>query len=83
MELPSVLIPYPYAAADHQNKNADAFASVGAAVKVQSSAAKADMFAPMLFSLISSESRINQMKNACVKAAKLNAAADIIDNIIR
>ncbi len=83
MELPSVLIPYPYAAADHQNKNADAFASVGAAVKVQSSVAKADTFAPMLFSLISSESRINQMKNACIKAAKLNAAADIIDNIIR
>ena len=33
--LPSVLIPYPYAAEDHQTFNAKIFSSVGAAVLVQ------------------------------------------------
>lgn len=83
MELPSILIPYPYAAADHQSKNAEAFSTIGAALKVDSADAKAEKFASLFFSVLSSESRLAQMRNACAKAAKINAAGEIIDNIIK
>jgi UDP-N-acetylglucosamine--N-acetylmuramyl-(pentapeptide) pyrophosphoryl-undecaprenol N-acetylglucosamine transferase len=33
--LPSILVPYPYAADDHQTKNAEVFAAAGAAKVIQ------------------------------------------------
>ena len=81
LELPSVLIPYPYAADDHQSKNADAFAREGAAVKVESGKADVETFAEVFFSILSSETRIRQMKKACAKVARADAAKTIIDSI--
>jgi UDP-N-acetylglucosamine--N-acetylmuramyl-(pentapeptide) pyrophosphoryl-undecaprenol N-acetylglucosamine transferase len=81
LELPSVLIPYPHAAADHQSKNADAFVKAGAAVKVDQAKAGADDFAPVFFSILKSGARLEAMRMACRKAAKPHAARDILNEI--
>jgi UDP-N-acetylglucosamine--N-acetylmuramyl-(pentapeptide) pyrophosphoryl-undecaprenol N-acetylglucosamine transferase len=82
MELPSILIPYPYAAMDHQTKNADVFARSGAAVKLENSKANADEFAKIIFPILSSRTRLDQMIKACRKEAKPDAAADILKKIL-
>ncbi|HPS59212.1 MAG TPA: undecaprenyldiphospho-muramoylpentapeptide beta-N-acetylglucosaminyltransferase [Spirochaetota bacterium] len=79
--VPSILIPYPYAAMDHQDKNADAFVKAGAAVKISDSDAVAEKVAPVLFELLSHPRRIKDMAENAKKAAMTDAADVIVKNI--
>ncbi len=75
--VPSILIPYPFAAMDHQDKNADAFAAAGAAVKIADSDAVAEKVAPVLFELLSHPRKLADM-SANAKKAAMTGAADVI-----
>lgn len=80
--LPSILIPYPYAAMGHQDKNADVFCEEGAAVKISDSDATADFVAPVLFGLLKNRSRLEKMAERNMAIAKKDAAAFIVDDIL-
>lgn len=79
--VPSILIPYPFAAMDHQDKNADAFVKAGAAVKISDSDAVAEKVAPVLFELLSHPRRLKDMAESAKKAAMTDAADVIVKHI--
>jgi UDP-N-acetylglucosamine--N-acetylmuramyl-(pentapeptide) pyrophosphoryl-undecaprenol N-acetylglucosamine transferase len=81
--VPSILIPYPYAAADHQNKNADVFARSGASVKISNKDATAAVVAPMILDILSSEQKLSQMRKKSLSEAFPNSARDIIQAVIQ
>ena len=74
--LPMILIPFPYAAEDHQRLNAKAIAEKGGAIVIEE-----EVFTPDKFISIISDSALNydKMRNALVKLASINAAERIVD----
>lgn len=79
--VPSILIPYPHAAMDHQSKNADSFVSAGAAVKISDGDAAAEKVAPVLFDLLRSPRKLKAMSDCAKKASRIDAADVIVKNI--
>jgi UDP-N-acetylglucosamine--N-acetylmuramyl-(pentapeptide) pyrophosphoryl-undecaprenol N-acetylglucosamine transferase len=79
--VPSILIPYPHAAMDHQSKNADSFASAGAAVKISDDDAVAEKIAPILFDLLNNPRKLKTMSDCAKQASKIDAADVIVKNI--
>lgn len=79
--VPSILIPYPYAAMDHQSKNADSFAAAGAAVKISDEDAVPEKVAPVLFDLLASPRKLKAMSDCAKRVSKVNAADLIVKAI--
>ena len=61
--LPAVLIPYPYAAADHQNANARVFETAGAAIRIEEREL-AQRLGPVLADLLQSQTKRTGMSQA-------------------
>ena len=80
--VPSILIPYPHAAMDHQSKNADSFVSAGAAVVIKDHDAKAEKVGPVLFDLLNNPRKLKTMSD-CAKSVSKIEAEDIIVNKIK
>jgi UDP-N-acetylglucosamine--N-acetylmuramyl-(pentapeptide) pyrophosphoryl-undecaprenol N-acetylglucosamine transferase len=72
--LPSVLIPYPYAAEDHQTFNAKIFSSVGAAVLVQEREADGPFLAAEITRILGDTRVWETMTKACRALYKSDAA---------
>jgi UDP-N-acetylglucosamine--N-acetylmuramyl-(pentapeptide) pyrophosphoryl-undecaprenol N-acetylglucosamine transferase len=70
--LPSILVPYPYAADDHQTRNAEVFATAGAAELIQES----DLDAEKLALLATSILRDLPTRERMAKAARALAIPD-------
>jgi UDP-N-acetylglucosamine--N-acetylmuramyl-(pentapeptide) pyrophosphoryl-undecaprenol N-acetylglucosamine transferase len=81
--VPALLIPYPYAAKDHQKKNALEFVKAGAAELVENSEAKAQNVAPVLFDLLDNETLLARMSAKAKSLARINAAQDIVNFIAK
>lgn len=81
--IPSILIPYPYAAKDHQKKNAMEFVKAGAAELVENNEATAQKVAPLLFDLLDNETLLKKMSARAKSLARINAAEDIISYIVK
>ncbi|HOQ11259.1 MAG: UDP-N-acetylglucosamine--N-acetylmuramyl-(pentapeptide) pyrophosphoryl-undecaprenol N-acetylglucosamine transferase [Spirochaetes bacterium ADurb.Bin218] len=79
--VPSILIPYPYAADNHQEKNADAFVEAGAAVKISDKEATPENVAPVLFELLNNKSKLKNMSDCARRVAKPDAAEIIVRSI--
>lgn len=79
--VPSILIPYPYAAMNHQEKNADSFVSAGAAVKINDQDAVPEKVAPVLFDLLNSPRKLKSMSECAKQVSKIDAADIIVKNI--
>jgi len=79
--VPSILIPYPHAAMDHQSKNADAFAAAGAAVKINDEDAFPENVAPVLFDLLNHPRKLKNMSERAKLTAKIDAADVIVKHI--
>ena len=79
--VPSILIPYPYAAMDHQNKNADSFVAAGAAVKITDEDATPEKVASVLFDLLNSPRKLKSMSEGARLASKTDAADVIVKHI--
>ncbi len=74
---PSILVPYPYAADDHQTRNAEVFASAGAATLVQ----ERDLDAEKLASLATSILQDLPTHKRMTKAARALAVPDAADRV--
>lgn len=83
MGVPSILIPYPFAADNHQDGNADEFAKAGAAIKIANEDATADKVAPVLLELLNNPMKLERMRQAAHVVAKKNAAADIAGVVMK
>lgn len=75
--LPSLLIPYPYAAEDHQRLNAEIFERAGAAIIVAEKSASAAALARALNSLRESPDTLPAMSAAAKALAPGDAAREV------
>ncbi len=74
---PSVLVPYPYAAGDHQTKNAMAMVDEGAAIHIKDSDLDPDRLAQILDRLLPDHKRLEAMGKSASRLARPDAAKDI------
>ena len=79
---PSVLVPSPNVAEDHQTKNAIALVEKNAAILVKDSEAKDKMIQKAL-EIIDNESLMKSLSHNILKLGKPNAAKDIAVQIIK
>jgi UDP-N-acetylglucosamine--N-acetylmuramyl-(pentapeptide) pyrophosphoryl-undecaprenol N-acetylglucosamine transferase len=71
---PAILIPYPYAAEDHQTFNAQVFAEAGAALLFQQDTLTAEQLQGKVLGLVRSPETLQQMADAAGKLAVTNSA---------
>ena len=79
---PSVLVPSPNVAEDHQTKNAMALVENDAALMVKDKEAKERLFTET-FDLVKNETQLLKLATNCKKLAKPNATTDIISVILK
>lgn len=77
--LPSVLVPYPFAADDHQSANANAFAGSGAAEVLSDSAVRQGEAEHVILRLLSKPERLEVMAHRARELARPGAADAICD----
>ncbi len=83
MGVPSIQIPYPFAADNHQDKNADEFVQAGAAVKVTNADAVPEKVMPVLHDLMNNPRALERMSKKALDAAMVNAAETIVKEIVK
>ena len=76
--LPSLLIPYPFAAEDHQTFNAEIFTRAGAALCVAENAIRGDSLAQQVLETVQSPGKLPGMAEAARRLAPTNAAALVV-----
>ena len=76
--LPSVLIPFPYAADNHQSANAKALASHDAAVVVEQAGLDREAFRTLVVELLQDEARLAKMGDN----ARRLGAPDALDKVV-
>jgi len=80
--LPSILVPYPYAADDHQTANAKVFADAGAAKLIQQKDLTPEILAKLLADLLTNLGTLKQMSTAAKSLAIPDAAERITAEIL-
>lgn len=83
MAAPAVLVPYPHAAENHQEKNARYLADRGAALMVLDSELSGDMLLAVTDSLLGNREKLDGMARACGSLYRAGAAAAMYDNLLR
>ncbi len=81
--LPSILIPYPSAAGDHQSSNARWMADAGAAIVIPDGELTGPRLGSAVASLLSDSSRLQEMGQAALALARPDAARDVADAVLR
>lgn len=79
---PSILIPYPYAANQHQEINATCLAAGGGAIMIPQRALTGEALAEVLTRYISDPRALQAMGRAALKMARPDAAARIVDELM-
>jgi len=80
MGLPAVLIPYPYAADDHQAKNAEYYVAEGGAVMYRESELDAELLGKILSQLLGDIDKLKQMALAMKNMGQSDATRRILDS---
>jgi len=79
---PSVLIPFPFAADDHQTKNARTLEERGAAICIRESELDADALGDLISKLLDDPDQRQAMARAAREHGRPDAAAAIVDDIM-
>ena len=82
MGLPAILVPYPYAAENHQEMNARALLQKNAVIMVIDEFLDGDTLYQRVSELISDPQRLKQMSNNMRQQARPHALKDIVDIIL-
>ena len=77
---PAILVPYPFATADHQTKNARYFQAAGGAILVPET--ELGRVPELVRSLLDDPRRLEQMGAAMLRAARPDAADEIAEELI-
>lgn len=80
--IPSILIPFPFAADDHQNFNAQVFAKAGAALVFRQSELTADLLKSKVLHLLSDGEYLKKMSETARKLA-VTDSAERLANLVR
>lgn len=75
--IPSILVPYPHAAADHQRFNARAMEKAGAAFYLEDSECTGENLKKILANLLRDEKKLAEMKRINLELAKPNATNNL------
>jgi UDP-N-acetylglucosamine--N-acetylmuramyl-(pentapeptide) pyrophosphoryl-undecaprenol N-acetylglucosamine transferase len=78
--LPAILVPYPYATADHQTKNARHFEAAGGAVVVPER--ELERVPALVDDLLADAPRRERMRRAMLETARPDAAEQIAEELI-
>ena len=78
MGKPMILVPYPYAADNHQEVNADWLVEAGAAIKCNESETTGMDLAKVILDLAENDSKREKMANMAHKLGEPNAAKNIV-----
>ena len=81
--LPAILIPYPFAADDHQTANAAIFAKAGAGTLLKESDATADTIARDIESFIGNPARLAEMSKRSRDIAPAQAAERVAETLLK
>src|SRR5437764_930891 len=81
--LPAVLIPFPYAAEDHQTRNAEIFTRADAAVILKESEIAGDSLGRKIRELIEDADKLRRMSENSAQLAPKNAAALVVETMER
>ncbi|MGD1854193.1 MAG: undecaprenyldiphospho-muramoylpentapeptide beta-N-acetylglucosaminyltransferase [Leptolyngbyaceae cyanobacterium] len=76
---PSILIPYPFAADDHQSYNANAFGSVGASQVYEQSELNGDILKQRVLTLLANPKELKDMRTAAEALAVTDSAERVAD----
>ncbi len=79
----SVLIPFPYAADDHQTENARAMVEAGAAAMIRESELSAEALYSLVESLLEDDKKLRGMEERSKALGRPDAAARIVDACVR
>ena len=83
LKIPALLVPFPYATADHQTKNAKSYVAAGAAFCISDEEAKTPLFKEKLFDLIEKEDVRRGMKEAAQAFGTEDAASRLADAVLQ
>jgi len=81
--IPSVLIPYPYAADDHQYFNAKLLSDAGAAVTSRQDEMSSEQFTTLVVELLADEAKRQAMSQAASSLGRPDAAEMVADRVMR
>lgn len=81
LDVPSLLVPYPYATADHQTTNARFLVDAGAAVLVPDEKIDEPVFSEELLGLVDDPARRERMREAARGLGQARAAAALADQV--
>ncbi|PLX43525.1 MAG: undecaprenyldiphospho-muramoylpentapeptide beta-N-acetylglucosaminyltransferase [Deltaproteobacteria bacterium] len=79
---PALLIPFPYAAGNHQEANARSAEARGAALCLTEDALTSESIKNVIESWIKDPAGLSAMADAAALSANTRAAADIVDNLL-
>ena len=79
--LASILVPYPYAAADHQRKNAKEMEELNAALYLDDTDCTAEALMEKLEELINNTQKMIELQNNAKKLVRKDATKDIVGQI--
>ena len=79
---PSILVPYPHAAADHQSENARWMAQAGAAVVIADAALDAERLSAEVGALLGDAARRSEMAAAAGALARPDAAREVARELL-
>jgi len=79
---PSILVPFPAAAADHQTKNAQALVNAGAARILFEKSLHAQDFFHAVMNLIHDKNELDKMSDGSKTMGRPNATREIVDHIL-
>ncbi len=80
--MPALLVPYPFAADDHQTANARALETAGAARCLEGHPLDPASLAQSVAEFVTSPGRLLRMREAATRLARPNAAKEIIDHCV-
>jgi UDP-N-acetylglucosamine--N-acetylmuramyl-(pentapeptide) pyrophosphoryl-undecaprenol N-acetylglucosamine transferase len=78
---PAILVPYPFATADHQARNAEYFARAGGAIMVRE--LDLEDVPDRVRSMLDDPDRLSEMSEAMLRVAKPDAADEIAEGLIQ
>jgi UDP-N-acetylglucosamine--N-acetylmuramyl-(pentapeptide) pyrophosphoryl-undecaprenol N-acetylglucosamine transferase len=80
--LPSILIPYPFSAGGHQEKNAAFLAEVGASIVLRDQDLSGKILSDRIIELIADPERLATMREISLKLARRDAARRVSESIL-
>jgi UDP-N-acetylglucosamine--N-acetylmuramyl-(pentapeptide) pyrophosphoryl-undecaprenol N-acetylglucosamine transferase len=78
---PAILVPYPFATADHQTKNARYFQTAGGAILMPET--DLGRVPEVVRSLLGDPRRLSEMRSAMLRVARPDAADEIAEEVLR